>query len=146
NFFGTAVVELVPDRHLEILPQGTSAFTSQQIPFRATGGDKDVIWSATRNELVKIADNGMLTVNGAILETEPVQITATSTSSPPLRAAAAVIVNAPFRERAPDNAQLLLFVMVMGALGSMLYYASSFVSYVGNRTFRTSWSWFYVFR
>ena len=40
----------------------------------------------------------------------------------------------------------LLFVMTMGALGSMIYFSSSFVSYVGNRNFRSSWVWFYVSR
>ena len=32
--------------------------------------------------------------------------------------------------------------MLMGSLGSMLYFSSSFVAYVGNRTFRSSWYWF----
>jgi hypothetical protein len=40
----------------------------------------------------------------------------------------------------------LVFVMLMGALGSMLYFSSSFVAYVGNRTFRSSWLWFYIAR
>jgi len=145
---GTAVVHLVPDRHLEILPQGSSAFTSQQIPFRASGGDKDrdVVWSASRSELVKISESGMVTVNGAISQTEPVQITAMSKGSPIIQAATTVIVNAPFGRIGSINVELLLFVMVMGALGSMLYYATSFVTYVGNRTFKASWSWFYIFR
>ena len=41
---------------------------------------------------------------------------------------------------------LMLFVMMCGALGSMVYYASSFVGYVGNRTFRSTWFWFYISR
>jgi hypothetical protein len=43
-------------------------------------------------------------------------------------------------------ATLLAFVMVMGALGSMLHFASSFADYVGNRTFKASWFWYYVSR
>jgi hypothetical protein len=44
------------------------------------------------------------------------------------------------------SAALLGLVMVMGALGSMLHFASSFAQYVGNRTFQPSWFWYYVSR
>lgn len=37
-------------------------------------------------------------------------------------------------------------MILCGALGSMIYFVSSFVSYVGNRTFRSSWFWFYISR
>jgi hypothetical protein len=43
-------------------------------------------------------------------------------------------------------ATLLAFVMAMGALGSMLHFASSFADFVGNRTFRASWFWYYLSR
>jgi hypothetical protein len=44
------------------------------------------------------------------------------------------------------SAALLGLVMVMGAIGSMLHFASSFAQYVGNRTFQPSWFWYYVSR
>jgi len=42
--------------------------------------------------------------------------------------------------------RLLLLVMTMGALGSYIHTATSFVSYVGNRSFIKSWTWWYVLR
>lgn len=42
--------------------------------------------------------------------------------------------------------RLLLLVMAMGALGSYIHAATSFVSYVGNRSFVRSWTWWYVLR
>jgi hypothetical protein len=40
----------------------------------------------------------------------------------------------------------IFFVILCGSLGSMLYFASSFVNFVGNRTFKSSWFWFYISR
>lgn len=49
-----------------------------------------------------------------------------------------------------DNIQpemrLLLLVMAMGALGSYVHAGTSFVSYVGNRSFVGSWTWWYILR
>jgi hypothetical protein len=148
NVSATAVVNLVPGRHLEVTPQSVSAFTSQQIPFRVLAGDKDgdVTWSVSREELGKMSENGTYTVNGAIKRQEPITIKAVSKTSPPIEGAAVLIVNSPYADGVPTNSTILLFVIVVGSLGSMLYYASSFVDYVGNRTFRSSWFWFYVFR
>lgn len=42
--------------------------------------------------------------------------------------------------------RLLLLVMAMGALGSYIHAGTSFVSYVGNRSFVESWTWWYVLR
>jgi hypothetical protein len=42
--------------------------------------------------------------------------------------------------------RLLLLVMAMGALGSYIHAATSFVSYVGNRSFIRSWTWWYMLR
>lgn len=42
--------------------------------------------------------------------------------------------------------RLLLLVMVMGALGSYIHAGTSFVSYVGNRSFVESWTWWYLLR
>jgi hypothetical protein len=42
--------------------------------------------------------------------------------------------------------RLILIVMVVGALGSYIHAATSFADYIGNRTFITSWIWWYILR
>lgn len=42
--------------------------------------------------------------------------------------------------------RLLLLVIVVGAVGSFLHAATSFVTYVGNRAFVASWLWWYLLR
>jgi len=41
---------------------------------------------------------------------------------------------------------LLLLVMISGALGSFVHATTSFTTYMGNRSFVPSWSWWYVLR
>ena len=45
-----------------------------------------------------------------------------------------------------DDVRLLLLVMVAGGLGSFIHAATSFVDYVGNRRFVSSWTLWYVMR
>jgi len=45
-----------------------------------------------------------------------------------------------------DDVRLLLLVMVAGGLGSFIHAATSFVDYVGNRRFVSSWMLWYVMR
>jgi len=42
--------------------------------------------------------------------------------------------------------RLLLLVMLVGAIGSYVHAASSFVDYLGNRTLISSWVWWYLLR
>lgn len=42
--------------------------------------------------------------------------------------------------------RLILLVMLAGALGSYVHAATSFVTYVGNRTLHASWTWWYLLR
>jgi hypothetical protein len=42
--------------------------------------------------------------------------------------------------------RLILIVMLAGAFGSYVHAATSFVTYVGNRTLRASWTWWYLLR
>ncbi len=46
----------------------------------------------------------------------------------------------------PDEIRLLLLVGVVGALGSYVHGATSFVSYVGNRRLVASWMWWYLLK
>ncbi|MCP3958278.1 MAG: hypothetical protein GY719_10545 [bacterium] len=45
-----------------------------------------------------------------------------------------------------NETRLLLLVLLVGALGSYVHAATSFVSFVGNETLRYSWMWWYVLR
>lgn len=45
-----------------------------------------------------------------------------------------------------DDARLILIVLCAGALGSHVHAATSFASYVGNRSLKMSWAWWYVLR
>jgi hypothetical protein len=148
--FGEAIVNLVPDRRLLVFPSGVSAFTSEQIPFRAEGTDPlNIEWNITRTDLgVFSPTDASFYVAGHIRRIEPVQVTARDKTDKTraVFAAAVIIVTPPFAERSYLDWRTLFFVMVMGALGSMIYFSSSFVNYVGNRTFRSSWFWFYISR
>lgn len=46
----------------------------------------------------------------------------------------------------PLETRLLLLVLLAGAIGSYVHAASSFVDYLGNRTFISSWVWWYLLR
>ena len=146
NVKDSAFVHLIPNqKDLVVQPSSVSVFTSQQVFFR-TDSSNAVSWSRSRKELGLIdATTGVYTAPGFVQHTEPFQITATDPKTG-ARAAAVVTVNAPFANRFATDWRLLVFVMLMGALGSMLYFSSSFVAYVGNRTFRSSWLWFYIAR
>jgi hypothetical protein len=45
----------------------------------------------------------------------------------------------------PDR-RLMMLVLIAGALGSFIHAATSFVSYVGNGSFVSSWAWWYLLR
>ena len=45
-----------------------------------------------------------------------------------------------------DEARLILLVLLAGALGSYIHAATSFVTFAGNRSLKSSWVWWYVLR
>lgn len=45
-----------------------------------------------------------------------------------------------------DETRLLIIVAVVGALGSFIHSASSFATYLGNRSLKESWLWWYLLR
>jgi hypothetical protein len=47
---------------------------------------------------------------------------------------------------AESESGLLLLVMIAAALGSYIHAATSFVSYVGNKSLVMSWAWWYILR
>jgi hypothetical protein len=134
----TRIVHLIAGKNLAVQPAAVSVFTSQQVPFR-TEGNTVVSWDLSREKRGVLDKNtGVYTAPGFVQDTEPIQITATEPKTG-ARAAAVITVNAPHARRFATDWRLLVFVMLMGALGSMLYFSSSFAAYVGNRTFRSSW-------
>ncbi|HEY2013566.1 MAG TPA: hypothetical protein VGH38_08710 [Bryobacteraceae bacterium] len=144
NVRGTAIVHLISGQNLVVQPSAASVFTSQQVPFRVEA-NTTVSWGRSRTDLGLLDEKaGVYTAPGFVQYTEPFQVTAYGPKA--ARAAAVVTVNAPFASRFATDWRLLVFVMLMGALGSMLYFSSSFVAYVGNRTFCSSWFWFYISR
>lgn len=46
----------------------------------------------------------------------------------------------------PLETRLILLVLLVGAIGSYVHAASSFVDYLGNRTMVSSWVWWYLLR
>ena len=42
--------------------------------------------------------------------------------------------------------RLILLVLLVGAIGSYVHSTSSIVDYLGNRTFISSWVWWYLLR
>lgn len=48
--------------------------------------------------------------------------------------------------KATLSVALILLVLLAGALGGFVHTATSFVTYVGNRTFKSSWVWWYALR
>lgn len=168
---GSAMVKLIPKTHLEISPVSLSAFPGQQVEFRlmaksdesknATNGPaaaaaakpedtkKDVkgpqsSWSVSRSDIAAITPDGVFTAG---TPDKPTQVVI-SAWGPAVheQASVTVSISVPFQPTDVDNWPILLFVIICGALGSMIYYTSSFVAYVGNRNFRSSWFWFYISR
>ncbi len=153
---GTAVIHLLSGKHLEIAPLTTSVFAAQQSTMMystaaappptmyRTAPATPVKWSVSRSDIASISPEGVFTA-GMPNQTSVVQVTAWG-PSPHEQAAVAVTIATPVQVIGCRTWPVLLFVITCGALGSMLYFTSSFVAYVGNQTFRSSWFWFYISR
>lgn len=46
----------------------------------------------------------------------------------------------------PSELDMILMVVIVGALGSYVHTATSFATYVGNQRLYTSWLWWYILR
>jgi len=51
-----------------------------------------------------------------------------------------------FDGKLEHNTRLIILAFAVGALGSFIQAARSFIAYVGNRTFQSNWIWWYVMR
>ncbi|HTK77445.1 MAG TPA: hypothetical protein VL371_19430 [Gemmataceae bacterium] len=146
---GTATLHLVHGAHEEALPQAVSVFPGQQLRFRL-GDGSGASWALPRADLGVISADGVFTASYGIRRAEPLQVNAWGVvkggKDSRIMAASTVVVNPRLADNKAADWRILAFVMVMGALGSMLYFSASFVSYVGNQTFRSTWFWFYISR
>ena len=140
---GSASVHLLSGKHLEITPQPAFVFASQQVPFRTP--NEQAKWSVSRSDIASITPDGIFTAGVPDHAPALVQVTAWG-AAPHEQAAVAIAISSPSGATDFGNWSLVLFVIMCGALGSMVYYATSFVGYVGNKTFRSSWFWFYISR
>jgi hypothetical protein len=154
NVRNTAELHLRTGQQLLVHPSAVSVFTSQQVRFRAEqteraepltqapDKDKAIRWRLDQKDLGEIDEaTGVYTAPRYVDRTEPFEVVAESASG--ARSAAVITVNPAFGK---TDWKLIVFVIVMGSLGSMIYFSSSFVAYVGNRSFRASWLWFYISR
>jgi hypothetical protein len=158
----TAIIHLLAGKHLEIVPLQTSVSPAQQssilysdtpntkpVPYRIAP-NTTVFWSVSRSDLGSVTKDSGIFRAAVPDQTAVEQVNAWGPSnnekSAHEQAAVAVIISAPYATGPCKSWVLLVFVIICGMLGSMIYFTSSFVAYVGNRTFRSSWNWFYVSR
>lgn len=126
-------------------PKPGATSTPETAKQEAASPSSSVVWSVTRGDLASISKSGIFRADAPREGIGVVEVVAKD-SALDERAAAAVVITAPFGSTDFGNWTLILFVIVCGAIGSMIYYASSFVAYVGNQTFRSSWTWFFISR
>ncbi len=139
---GTAVVHLLAGKHLEIQPQVTTMLSSQQVTFRAPNATS--MWSLSRSDLGSISKDGVFTAGSVQHGMDVLQLNAWGASGE--HAALTVAITPAAGTVSPSSPNMLIFVILCGSLGSMVYFTSSFVNYVGNRTFGSTWFWFYISR
>jgi hypothetical protein len=139
--FGTAVILIRKGTALQIAPQTAYVFPSQQVPFQTPNVTST--WSVSRSDLGSITSDGLFT---AALPANPPQVVQISAWKNGAQAAIATVIGTKPQFAGSSNAGVLIFVILCGMLGSMIYFFSSFVSYVGNQNFRSNWTWFYISR
>ena len=144
---GYAKVYLTKDQSLVVLPSSARLQASQTVEFAVVATPAlttvDVQWSLSRKDLGEIDSNGKYTAPPSIDRTQVLTVLATS-GEHNLQAAANIILLGP--QTGPDELHLVIFVILMGMLGSVLHAVMSFTVYVGAGAFMPSWSWWYIFR
>jgi len=146
----TATVYLTKDKSMVVQPSSATLQPSQMVQFSILGMPPSapptpIKWSLSRKNLGEIDADGKYTAPPSIDQTEILTVLATATiGNESLQAAANITLLGP----QPRDSQgfVISFVIVMGALGSVLHSIMSFTAYVGTREFVPSWSWWYYFR
>ncbi|GAA5506168.1 hypothetical protein [Novipirellula caenicola] len=160
---GTAVVILSDSKQLQVLPVEITARASQVIPFATVTevGDSEpeaapdakvnssssskIAWGIEPN-VGKISEGGVYQAPARIEETQTLTVIAQDEKDELIRAAANVTLIASVESGASHKRDILIFVLLMGAFGSLLHSVASFTAFVGNRQFSPSWCWWYLFQ
>ena len=152
-----ATVYLTKDVSMAVLPSFATLQPSQTVQFAvvamlpATAADaqpkaqthSDIEWTLSRKGLGEIDSSGKYTAPPSIERTQILTVRAANAKQG-LQAAANITLLGPQPEA--DKGYLIIFIIVMGMLGSVLHSVMSFTVYVGNRSFIPSWSLWYIFR
>ncbi|EMI17100.1 putative membrane protein [Rhodopirellula maiorica SM1] len=159
---GTAVVIISDSKQLQVLPSVITARASQVIPFATAtevGSNKSeetsesdlnsssskITWDI-EPKVGRISEQGVYQAPAKIEETQTVTVIAQIKEDDSIRAAANVILIASVESGASHKRDILIFVLLMGAFGSLLHSVASFTAFVGNRQFSPSWCWWYLFQ
>jgi hypothetical protein len=145
--FGAATVLLSgsKDHALQIVPGAAVLRLGQLFPFAASGAGgshADVEWKVPSN-VGHVLPDGLYRAPNSVEDSQTIAILAKSKDG---SQAAANITLLPSVDNSGRTTYLLFFVLVIGALGSCLHGLSSFVTFVGNRQFVSSWFWWYLFQ
>jgi len=109
-----------------------------------TGWNSDPVWSVVPS-LGKVDGKGTYVAPAAV--NQPQRVSVIVSKQCDSAAASVYLSNDPQDFGFSDPTGLLIaFVMIMGALGSYVHAASSFVAFTGNRQFSSSWTWWYFLR
>jgi hypothetical protein len=109
-----------------------------------SGYNADPVWSVVPS-LGKVDSKGTYKAPPKIGQAQRVSVIVTKQCDS--AAASVYIAGNPHDPGNSDPTRLLMaFVMIMGALGSYVHAASSFVSFTGNEQFKSSWKWWYFMR
>jgi hypothetical protein len=148
--WSTATVYLTKDRSMVMQPSSATLQPSQTVQFSISGMPPSapaaaIKWSLSRMNLGEIEEDGKYTAPPSIDQTEILTVLATATiEKENLQAEANITLLGP--QKLDNEGSVISFVIVMGALGSVLHSVMSFTAYVGTREFIPSWSWWYYFR
>jgi hypothetical protein len=140
----TAIVKLSEEGSLQVFPAAVTVTPAQIVPFTAVSEPVTKLQWELKPRLGTIdPETAIYTAPVSIERSQTVTILATGNG---LQAAADVRLLAPEQASSSRTQSLLIFVFGMGALGAYLQSAMSFVTYVGNRQFLSSWLLWYLFR
>jgi hypothetical protein len=140
----TAIVKLSEEGSLQVFPAAVTVTPGQIVPFTAVSEPAAKLQWELKPRLGTIdPETAIYTAPVSIERSETVTVLATGNG---LQAAADVRLSAPEQVSSSRTKSLLIFVFGMGALGAYLQSAMSFVTYVGNRQFLSSWLLWYLFR
>ena len=152
---GSAVVHIAPDSRLDLSPPSITMVPGQRQTFTVSSADSaKPEWSTDPHigELKQYDNNPrQWTYTAPSSLSKPALVRVIATAPPAAgtavhRAAAAIVQFKPCDDNCGSEKKIFWFVFWMGVLGSYIHAAGSFASFAGNRTFVSSWTWWYFLR